>query len=74
MVGYFAGTKIGAIAYNVSHTYVSVALAGVIGFMLHWPPTLPLCLVWFAHIGFDRGLGYGLKYDTAFRNTHFGRV
>jgi Domain of unknown function (DUF4260) len=26
------------------------------------------------HIGLDRMLGYGLKYGTAFGDTHLGRV
>jgi hypothetical protein len=29
-------------------------------------------LVWAAHIGFDRLLGYGLKYPAAFGVTHLG--
>jgi hypothetical protein len=31
-------------------------------------------LVWLAHIGFDRMLGYGLKYPTGFKDTHLGRL
>jgi hypothetical protein len=31
-------------------------------------------LVWLAHIGGDRLLGYGLKYPTAFKDTHLQRV
>ena len=31
-------------------------------------------LIWAAHIGFDRALGYGLKYPTAFSDTHLGRI
>jgi Domain of unknown function (DUF4260) len=27
-----------------------------------------------AHIGLDRALGYGLKYSTAFGDTHLGRT
>jgi hypothetical protein len=27
-----------------------------------------------AHIGADRTLGYGLKYRTAFSDTHLGRI
>jgi hypothetical protein len=27
-------------------------------------------LIWTAHIGFDRMLGYGLKYPTRFKDTH----
>ncbi len=26
-------------------------------------------LIWIAHIGFDRMIGYGLKYITAFGHT-----
>jgi hypothetical protein len=26
-----------------------------------------------AHVGFDRLLGYGLKYGTSFGDTHLGR-
>jgi hypothetical protein len=31
-------------------------------------------LIWLAHIGADRGLGYGLKYATAFGDTHLGYI
>jgi hypothetical protein len=33
---------------------------------------LSIALIWVAHIGFDRALGYGLKYATAFKHTHLG--
>ena len=33
-----------------------------------------IALIWAAHIGVDRVLGYGLKYPTAFRDTHLGPV
>jgi hypothetical protein len=26
------------------------------------------------HIGMDRALGFGLKYETDFKDTHLGRV
>ncbi|MDU3890869.1 MAG: DUF4260 family protein [Serratia liquefaciens] len=29
-------------------------------------------LIWGAHIGFDRALGYGLKYASGFADTHLG--
>ena len=38
------------------------------------PSVLPVCLIWLAHIGFDRLLGYGLKYPDAFKDTHLGRL
>jgi hypothetical protein len=31
---------------------------------------LALSLIWIAHIGFDRMLGFGLKYPTVFKDTH----
>jgi hypothetical protein len=30
--------------------------------------------IWIAHVGFDRMLGHGLKYETAFGDTHLGRI
>ncbi len=38
------------------------------------PAALPFALIWFAHIGFDRMLGYGLKSVTSHRLTHLGLV
>lgn len=35
---------------------------------------LALALVWLAHIGADRLLGYGLKYDDNFQHTHLGQL
>jgi hypothetical protein len=35
---------------------------------------LTVALIWIAHIGLDRMLGYGLKYGTSFVDTHLGRV
>jgi hypothetical protein len=33
-----------------------------------------VALIWLAHIGLDRALGYGLKYGSGFRDTHLGRL
>ena len=33
-----------------------------------------VALIWLAHIGMDRLLGYGLKYPSAFKDTHLQRV
>jgi len=42
--------------------------------LAHHPFLVPLCLIWVARIRFDRMLGYGLKYNTAFKDTHLTRV
>jgi Domain of unknown function (DUF4260)/Transposase domain (DUF772) len=31
-------------------------------------------VIWCAHIGFDRALGYGLKYSAGFGFTHLGLI
>ena len=71
--GYLAGPRLGAVIYNVAHSYVG-PLALAAAFFMSGSIGLPLALVWGAHVGFDRALGYGLKYPTAFRDTHLGRI
>jgi hypothetical protein len=74
-VAYAAGPRFGAVGYNLAHTYVvPVALAA--GCLLTGKAGLPvqIALIWAAHIGGDRLLGFGLKYPTAFKDTHLERV
>jgi hypothetical protein len=35
---------------------------------------LSLGLIWCAHIGLDRAIGYGLKYGASFGHTRLGRI
>ena len=73
--GYLAGPRVGAVVYNVAHTYAfPVALAAGSVVAGETGLSLQVALIWGAHIGIDRMLGYGLKYPTAFRHTHLGRV
>lgn len=66
------GPKAGTIAYNLAHT-TALPLAGLIlVHTLQWPALTPYLLIWLAHIGFDRVLGYGLKYASGFGHTHLG--
>jgi hypothetical protein len=72
---YLAGPRVGAVVYDLAHTYVfPVALAAAC--LVGGEPGLPvqIALIWAAHIGVDRLLGYGLKYSSAFKDTHLGRV
>jgi hypothetical protein len=71
--GYLGGPRIGALVYNVAHSLAIPLLLAGIGVFTH-AAFLPLIAVWIAHIGFDRMLGYGLKYATAFGDTHLGRI
>ena len=74
MLGYLAGPRRGALVYNLGHTYAAPAVLAGIGWVLAVPLLPALALVWAAHIGFDRMLGYGLKLPTDFRDTHLGRI
>ena len=74
MLGYLAGPRVGAVAYNLVHVYISPLVLGAVGVLFDVPLAVALALIWTAHIGFDRALGYGLKYATAFGDTHLGRL
>ena len=69
---YLFGPRAGAFAYNAMHSTIgplALLSAGVFA-----PMAAPVALVWLAHVGFDRALGYGLKYPAAFAHTHLGRI
>ncbi|NOK64334.1 MAG: DUF4260 family protein [Chloroflexi bacterium AL-W] len=74
MVGYIANPRVGAIIYNIFHTYVLPTILIVSGIVIGSSLMISLALIWFAHIGMDRLFGYGLKYMSAFKNTHLNRV
>ena len=72
LLGYLASVRVGTIAYNTAHSSVGPALLAALGIFV--PAVLPFAAIWLAHVGMDRMLGYGLKYGTAFGDTHLGRV
>lgn len=74
MLGYLAGKKAGAITYDVVHCEALPLALGAIGVLADWSVGAQLALIWLAHIGIDRALGYGLKYETGFKDTHLQRV
>jgi hypothetical protein len=74
MLGYLAGPRIGAIAYNVAHTTVLALAIAAAGVLASSDLPISLGLIWLAHIGIDRAIGYGLKYPEAFKATHLARV
>jgi hypothetical protein len=71
---YLAGPRVGALVYNALHTYTLPLALFAVGFAYELPPALSLALIWAAHIGADRVLGFGLKYAAGFKHTHLGRV
>jgi len=79
MIGYLAGARLGALSYNLAHGYAVAAVvlaSGLISDLAGKPRValLGVGLIWCAHIGFDRALGYGLKSPAGFRFTHLGMI
>ena len=70
MLGYLGGARIGAALYNAAHTYVVPLALLALGQSGAVPLGTALGLIWAAHIGMDRVLGYGLKYPWGFKATH----
>jgi hypothetical protein len=72
MLGYLRDTKLGAVIYNIGHSYPAAAVVTVIGLTTATPLVVAIGAIWFGHIGWDRLFGYGLKYGTSFKHTHLG--
>jgi hypothetical protein len=72
--GYLINTRVGAMTYNIVHTYALPAVLMAFAVGDGQPLAVNLALIWFAHIGMDRMMGFGLKYPTVFKDTHLGRV
>lgn len=73
-LGYLGGARIGAIVYNAAHTLIGPLALALLGLLLSVTGLVAAALIWIAHIGFDRLLGYGLKYGAGFGYTHLGRI
>lgn len=74
MIAYIANPKLGALTYNLLHNKaLGILLYGIgyyggsIGFAMAG-------IIIFGHASLDRLMGYGLKYSTAFTNTHLGAI
>ena len=66
MLGYLGGPLIGAVSYNLFHTYAPAGLLAAFGLLTGSLLLVSVALVWFSYIGFDRMVGFGLKYPTEF--------
>jgi hypothetical protein len=74
LVAYRINPRVGSYTYNAVHTYALPAVLMALSFAAQWTPGIHIALIWFAHIGMDRMLGFGLKYPTQFKDTHLQRV
>lgn len=74
MIGYTINTKVGAWLYNLFHHQALSIAVGLSGIFLGSLELQLAGLVLFGHSAFDRSLGYGLKYNDDFKNTHLGWI
>lgn len=70
MLGYLTGPRLGSLSYNVVHTYTLPLVLGGVGFWVDSRMGLLIALIWAGHIGADRLFGYGLKFESGFKDTH----
>ncbi|MEA2348109.1 MAG: hypothetical protein QOG62_1896 [Thermoleophilaceae bacterium] len=70
LLGYLANDRAGALFYNLFHTTIGPLAVAAVGVVRNDPLFIQIALIWLAHIGADRMLGLGLKYDTGIRDTH----
>ncbi|HDR6314423.1 TPA: DUF4260 domain-containing protein [Bacillus thuringiensis] len=74
MLAYGINNRVGAKVYNICHTYIISILIAIIGVYFKIDTVIMIGLIWTAHIGMDRMFGYGLKYETDFKDTHIQRL
>jgi hypothetical protein len=70
MLGFLANPRVGSYCYNTVHSYLLPLVLGCAGLLPGRGLLVAIALIWCNHIGFDRAMGYGLKYPTGFGVTH----
>ena len=70
---YLKNSQLGGLAYNTTHFLGFPIILAVIAFGIGFRPLEMISLIWISHLAFDRMLGWGLKFEDSFFNTHMGR-
>ena len=74
MLGYVVNKKVGALFYNMAHSYIGPAIILFLVSIKVLPNSYDILLIWASHIAFDRMLGFGLKSRASFFETHLGHI
>lgn len=74
MIGYAVSPKIGAFTYNLFHHRLVATAVLFFGLAFENEYFLLAGTILFAHISFDRMIGYGLKFSDSFHHTHLGMI
>ena len=73
-LGYLVNARLGARLYNLAHSTPLPATVTGLGYFAASPALMAIGLVGLVHIGVDRLVGYGLKYDDDDQHTHLGQL
>ena len=68
------GPKRAAMVYNFVHSYIWLVILVGAGQLTQVGWLSLVGLIWAAHIGIDRAIGYGLKYPSSIETTHLGLI
>ncbi len=74
MLGYVVNNAAGSMIYNVGHSYIIPGVLLILSVILQLDLLQILSVIWVAHIGMDRSIGYGLKDPSSFKVTHLQKV
>ena len=73
-IAFLAGRRVGAMVYNAAHTTIGPIIVVSAGLSAANPWLTAAAVIWAAHIGIDRAVGYGIRYPDNFEQTHLGAV
>ena len=74
MVGYLISPKVGAWLYNLFHHKGIAILCIILGYALGKNEISLAGSILLSHSAMDRMFGYGLKFESGFKNTHLGII
>jgi len=74
MTGYLFNSKTGAFFYNLFHHKLVAIIILTLGIGLNNSLLHLVGVILFGHSSLDRFLGYGLKFNDNFKNTHLGWI
>jgi len=74
IIVYAINQRAGQIVYNFAHTIIFPLALAIFSVLNTNSLGLQIALIWLAHIGMDRTVGYGFKYPGSFKETHFSRI
>lgn len=74
MLGYLVSVSLGSRLYNLAHFSALPVFLLAASYTQHRTGLITFALIWLSHLEFDRALGFGLKFPTAFKDTHLQRV